>query len=87
MTAGELASSEGIMPAQSRDVVVVGWTGTLDDSDFIFRLSFSMLWSHCSLCFWDVSHLECAGLLMRLFLIVMFNQSVILGGFNSKLIL
>lgn len=29
VTAGELASSEGIMPAQSRDVVVVGWTGTL----------------------------------------------------------
>lgn len=55
VTAGELASSEGIMLAESRDVVVVGWTGTLHDSDFIFKLSFSMLWSHCSLCFWDVS--------------------------------
>lgn len=35
VTAGELASREGIMLAQRREVVVVvGWTGTLDDSHF-----------------------------------------------------
>ncbi len=37
VTAGELASREGIILAQRRDVVVVGWTGTLDDSDFSFK--------------------------------------------------
>lgn len=37
VTAGELASRKGIMPVQRRDVVVVGWTGTLDDSGFSLK--------------------------------------------------
>lgn len=44
VTAGELASREGIMLAQRRDVVVVGWTGTLDDSDFSFK-DLDVFWS------------------------------------------
>lgn len=48
MTAGELAVREGIMLAQSRDtaaVVVVGWTGRLDDSDLSFK-DLGELWCH-----------------------------------------
>lgn len=37
VTAGELAGREGITLAQSRDMVVVGWTGRLSDSDFSFK--------------------------------------------------
>lgn len=45
VTAGELASREGIMLIQRRYVVVVGWMRTLDDSDFRVK-DLCVLWSH-----------------------------------------